>query len=442
MRVVPADSESLSTCAAYRGSNIAPSPSSHLMELQQRIARHFSRPEPRERAGMYLTGLLSGMPRKNGHNMAEFAHEKASDGMQRLLTTAKWDVEAVRDELRSCVLEWFGDPRSLLVVGQASFIKRGHHSAGVHQQFSETSGRMENCQIGLFLGYVSPAATAFIDRELYLPDAWHQDASRCARAGIPEHAFASRTDLARRMLRRAFAADVPASWVITSALADIGVPLHESLLQAHSPHVVEIRPTAALRVALGERTVHMAAEDLIRIVPARRWQGLRTRGGIWARLPLAANPDQGPQSWLLTRHNADSKLTRAYAAYGPASASLLELIRVASAGAAATRALARAKAVAGLDDYEARRYEAWYRHITLALMADAVAQALRSGASPSSAPAQPAGASIRDLSDHPSFAVYDPVLPAAGGSRGARLRDRRAGIQPVSRGAAAPCACA
>lgn len=376
MRVVPADSGT--RCprqySQHQGGGHQER-SSALPELQRRVGRHFSRPEPRERAMSYLTGLLSGVPRKNGHTLAAFAHETASDGMQRLLTTAKWDVDAVRDELRSCVLDWFGDKRSTLVVGQGAFAKRGRHSAGVQQQYCEATGRLENCQVGLFLAYVSPTGTAFIDRELYLPDEWREDPRRCARAGIPELAFASRIDLARRMLGRVSRHRIPASWIVTSELADIGVPLHEWLQRSQVPNVVEIRATAPLRVALGGRTVRMSAKDLLRTTAARRWQSVLTRHGRWSRLSLAVSPDNRTACWLLMRHDLGGNAVASFAASGPAAAPLAELVRAATASEAARDALSRAKTRVGLDHYEARRYEAWYRHVTLALMADALAEA-------------------------------------------------------------------
>lgn len=376
MRVAPADSRTHKTREySQRQDNDRRNHSCSLSELQRRVGKHFTRPEPRERAMTYLTGLLSGVPRKNGHTLAAYAQETASDGMQRLLTTAKWDVDAVRDELRSCVLEWFGDKRSLLVAGQASFIKRGRHSAGVHQQYCEESGRLENCQVGIFLSYVSPTGTAFIDRELYLPDEWRGDARRRARAGVPDLAFASRVDLARRMLGRALHSDIPASWVVTSEMADVGVPLHEWLQRAQMPNVVEIRATAPLRVTIGDRTVRMSAGDLMRTVPARQWQAMCTRRDKWRRLALAASLDNSTVCWLLLRFNPDGSLATCYAASGPAPTSLAELAWAAAAGATARQALSRAKARVGLDHYEARRYEAWYRHVTLALMADALAEA-------------------------------------------------------------------
>jgi hypothetical protein len=349
-----------------------------VLDLQDRVARHFPRREPRERVMSYLTGLLSDVPRKNSQNLAAYAQESRSDGMHRLLTTAKWDAEAVRDELRSCVAEWFGDHAALLVVGQASFVKRGRQSAGVHEQYNEVTERKENCQVGLFLEYTSTLGTAFIDRELYIPREWQSDPRRCARAGISSLAFASRQELAIRMLRRALADDIPASWVVIPGLTDIGAPVHEWLQHGHVPNVVEIPATAPLRVKTPARTSWISGQELVRTVPVRQWQLLDTGSGRWMRLPIAVGQAEGTACSLLMRYDKrGSSPVAVYAAYGPVSASLRDLVQIIHAGEAAGDALCRAKSLAGLDHYQARRYEAWYRHVTLALMADAVAEVYR-----------------------------------------------------------------
>jgi hypothetical protein len=346
-----------------------------ISEIQQRIGGHFSRSEPRRRFMAYLTGLLSEVERKNGCSLAEHAREVAPDGMQRLLTTAKWDVDAVRNELQGYIGEWFGDPLSVMVVSQAAFAKRGRHSAGVKQQYNEGSQRVENCQLGLFLGYATPRRTILADRELYLPEEWRHDSERRARAGIPEVAFASRADLAVRMLGRVIGSELPMAWVSTSELADIGPALHEWLTGRHIPHVVEIRPSAGILYKRHARLVQATARDLMLQASGRQWQQIWHRGPLWSRVLLRADASGQTAVWLLVRARRDGVPDRHYVAAGPAAASLAELARTAQAAAGIKGALARAKHRVGLDHYEARRYEAWYRHVTLALFADALLEA-------------------------------------------------------------------
>src|SRR5688500_5547253 len=185
-----------------------------LDELHGRIGARFGRPEVRARAGRYLAGLLGGAERRSGWQLAEQLGERSPDGVQRLLRTARWDAEAVRDDLRAYVVEHFGDPAAVLVLDETGFLKKGSKSVGVARQYSGTAGRIENCQIGVFLAYASPRGHAFLDRALYLPKVWAEDAERRAAAGIPpEVGFATKGELAQAMLARVFAAEVPASWV-------------------------------------------------------------------------------------------------------------------------------------------------------------------------------------------------------------------------------------
>ena len=179
--------------------------------LVDRIGRHFARAEPRRRALAYLQGLLSPVERKNGWQLAEAAGEASPYAVQHLLGRAVWDADAVRDELRAYVAEHLGDPDAVLVVDETGFLKKGTRSVGVQRQYSGTAGRIENCPIGVFLAYASAAGRAFLDRELYLPEAWTADAARRGEAGVPpDGEFRTKPQLARAMLERAFAAGVPA----------------------------------------------------------------------------------------------------------------------------------------------------------------------------------------------------------------------------------------
>lgn len=184
------------------------------------IGRRFLRSEPRARAGTYVRGLLAGLERKNGWTLAEHAGAVSPDGMQRLLRTADWDIEGVRDDVRDYVLDQLGDPASgVFVVDETGFIKKGRRSAGVQRQYTGTTGKIDNCQLGVFLAYASVQGRALIDRELYLPTSWTEDSDRCAKAGIPaeccaEGGFATKPELGLAMLNRAYQAEAltSSSW--------------------------------------------------------------------------------------------------------------------------------------------------------------------------------------------------------------------------------------
>jgi len=170
-----------------------------------RIAPRFGRAEPRRRALAYLQGLLAPLERKNGWHLAEAAGDHTPDGMQEFLARVHWDADALRDDLRAYVVEHLGDDDAVLVLDETGFLKKGTKSAGVHRQYSGTAGRIENCQIGVFLGYASRHGRALIDRALYLPQTWTKDRPRCRDAGIPDEvAFATKPQIARAMLERAF----------------------------------------------------------------------------------------------------------------------------------------------------------------------------------------------------------------------------------------------
>ena len=190
-----------------------------LETLWEKVAPRFGRVEVRHRAGGFLRGLLSAAERKNGWQLAEQAGDTTPDGMQRLLNHARWDPDEVRDDLRDYVVEHLGDPGGVLVVDETGFLKKGTKSAGVQRQYSGTAGRIENCQIGVFLAYASSHGHALVDRELYLPESWTADRLRCREAGIPDQVgFHTKPQLARRMLERALDAKVPVAWVTADAV--------------------------------------------------------------------------------------------------------------------------------------------------------------------------------------------------------------------------------
>jgi SRSO17 transposase len=166
--------------------------------LCERIGPRFARPEVRRRAAGFLGGLLGGVDRKNGWQLAEHAREMTPDGMQRLLTTARWDPDALRDDVRGYVMERLGDPAGVLVVDETGFLKKGAKSAGVQRQYSGTAGRIENCQVGVFLAYASDKGRALVDRALYLAKEWASEVDRRAEAHVPAQvAFQTKPQLAR-----------------------------------------------------------------------------------------------------------------------------------------------------------------------------------------------------------------------------------------------------
>ena len=182
--------------------------------LIDRIAPRFTRYEPARRAGTLVLGMLSGLDRKNCWTIAEHRGDATPDGLQHLLSRAKWEADEVRDDLRSYVVEAFGDPAGILVVDETGDLKKGTATVGVQRQYTGTAGRIENAQVAVYLTYAAPAGHALIDRALYVPKVWAEDQDRREEAGIPaEVEFATKPALAQRMILAALDAGVPASWV-------------------------------------------------------------------------------------------------------------------------------------------------------------------------------------------------------------------------------------
>ena len=349
--------------------------------LHARIAGRFARAEPRRRALAYLRGLLGNVGRKNGWQLAEHAGERTPDGIQRLLSTADWDPDLVRDDLRAYVVEHLSEEGAVLVVDETGFLKKGTTSVGVQRQYSGTAGKVDNCQLGVFLAYASPKGRAMIDRELYLPERWTEDPERCKAARVPAHVqFRTKPELAQLMLERALDARVPASWVTADEVYGGSPALREWLEERHLPYVLAVKCTELL-AALGPHSpgaARTSAEQLAAGVPAEQWIACSAGHGAkgrrlyeWTRVELAAPATAGMARWLLVRRSRRDGELAFYACCGPAATPLVGLVRVAGTRWAVEEGFEQAKGKVGLDHYEVRRWPGWYRHITLALLAHA-----------------------------------------------------------------------
>ena len=356
--------------------------------LVELIAGRFGRVEPRRRVGAYLRGLLAGLERKNGWTLAEHAGAVSPDGMQRLLRTAGWDVDGVRDDLRGYVLDELGDPAGVFIVDETGFIKKGVRSAGVQRQYTGTTGKVDNCQLGVFLAYASPRGRALIDRELYLPASWTDDRNRCAAAGVPgEVGFATKPELGLAMLERAHAAGVLSGWVSADEAYGQNPRFRRWLADRAVPFVLATRSDDLLTCPDGRRH---EAKTLAGLAAPSSWEQRSAGDGAhgerlydWTVFTLdAAGLPDGWEHWLLVRRQIgpppgkDPELAF-YRCAGPAATPVPELIRVAGARWAIEECFQTAKNEAGLDQYQVRDYRAWYAHITLAMLAAAYLAATR-----------------------------------------------------------------
>jgi SRSO17 transposase len=375
--------------------------SAELAQIQVRIGPHFRRAEARNRVRRFLEGLLAPVERKNGWQMAEELGERGPRGVQRLLGEADWDTGAVRDDLRAYVIEHLGADDGILVVDETGFVKKGKKSAGVARQYSGTAGRRENCQIGVFLLYASPKGHAFVDRALYLPEEWTEDRVRCREAGIADDVgFATKGQLAQQMLTRAFAAGVPADWVVGDTVYGYD-ELRLFLEEQQKNYVVAVPETHLVWVAGRPQPVGFVAA----LLPAAAWVVLSAGEGSqgprrydWAWLQLPAPPEAAAERtrWVLIRRSLSDPSKRAYyRVAGPATLQLADLVRVAGSRWNIEVGFEEAKGEVGLDHYEVRGFRAWYRHITLALVAHAILVALRAQAN---APEKKAPSTMRACS--------------------------------------------
>ena len=323
----------------------------------------------------YVSGLVAGLERKNGWTLAEHAGEAAPDGMQRLLRRADWDVDGVRDDVRDYVVERLGDRQGVLVVDDTGFLKKGTRSAGVQRQYSGTAGRIENCQIGVFLAYATPAGHALIDRELYLPESWTSDRVRCRAAGVPDDVeFATKPVLAQAMLGRAIEAGVPFSWVTADEAYGQVKYLRVWLEERDCSYVLATRCNDDVLTTNGRAG---RADKLIAALPAKAWRRLSVGAGAhgprdydWARAPIRIAWAPGRGHWLLARRSiSDPTEIAYYICYGPRRSSLIDLAWIAGSRWRVEECFQQAKNEAGLDHYQVRRWRAWYAHITLSMLA-------------------------------------------------------------------------
>ena len=371
--------------------------------LCERIGPRFARPEVRRRVAGFLRGLLGDVERKNGWQLAEHARETTPDGMQRLLTTARWDPYGVRDDVRGYVVEHLGDPDGVLVVDETGFVKKGGKSAGVKRQYSGTAGRVENCQVGVFLAYASPRGRALLDRELYLPQEWAADPDRRAEAHVPGTVgFLTKPQLAQQMLDRAVTAGVPAGWVTGDEVYGSDGRLRAWLEERGLSYVLAVKATQPLWAAGEHGPAEIPARELVARLPARAWRRLSAGDGAkgprvydWARVVLLRPGWPGRGFWLLLRRRLSDGELAYYACFGPARTGLAELVRIAGARWAVEECFQTAKDQVGLDQYEVRRYDAWYRHVSLAMVAQAFLAAVRASALGPVAPAGRTGQAAR-----------------------------------------------
>jgi SRSO17 transposase len=356
----------------------------YLTDIERRLAPYFERAEPRQRAMAYVWGLLSPAERKNSWQLAEVSGDTTPYAFQHLLRRALWDPDAVRDELRHYIMQHLGDPEAVLVLDDTDFLKKGRHSAGVARQYRGTAGKVDNCQIDVFLGYASALGHVLLDRELYLPEEWTDDPERCRQAGIPAvRRFATKPQLAQQMLARAFTAGISATWVTADSVYGNDRRLRMWLEGQPQAYVLAVSGQAYVWLGWRQRQV----KTILAALPADGWTRLSAGDGTkgprcydWRWLPLAEPLEPDWRRWLLVRRRvSDPTDLSAYVVFAPHEITLEAVVRVAGTRWTIESGFEAAKGEVGLDDYEVRSWTGWYRQITLAMWALALLTVLRAG---------------------------------------------------------------
>lgn len=360
-----------------------------LEALAQRLRAFVARPATQDRMGRFLHVTLAGTGRRNGWQLAEAAAEATPYGMQRLIASAAWDVDAMRDDLRGYVQDALGATGGVLIVDETGFLKKGTKSAGVQRQYSGTAGRIENCQLGVFLAYATARGHAFVDRELYLPESWIADRARCREAGIPAAVpFRTKPALAQLMLARALDGGLRPAWVGGDEVYGNHRALRRWLEGRGQAFVLAIKCTERLWVlhegAPRQRAVAAVADGLPRTAWTRHSAGAGSKGPRWYQWALVPQARVGAPGHhaLLVRQHPRTKERAYYVVFAPRRPSLATLVRVAGQRWAIEQGFETSKQEVGLDQYEVRKYDAWYRFMTLTLYAHAFLAACRARQTP------------------------------------------------------------
>jgi SRSO17 transposase len=371
-----------------------------------RFARFFRRTEGRAFGRKYLVGLALPIERKNVENIAEQVGAPPRK-LQEFLSDSPWDDEGCIGELQRFVGEQLGAPGGVLVLDDTGFAKKGIHSAGVGRQYSGTLGRVDNCQVGVFMGYASPHGHTLVDRRLYLVEAWLADPAKrnSPRAAVPEEVgFRTKLELASEMLRAAIErGHLPVGWVTADAAYGDAADLRALVASLGRWYCMEVsgtttvwttdpawavpprsgstgRPRTKLR-SRPDAAPTDAVRDIVRALPPDAWIRHRVTEGEkgpreyeFARLRVIEKTHHvpGPEGWLMARRPVGSDPgaeIKCYLSNAPATIALAEMAAVGCLRWTIEEDFELAKGEVGLDHYEVTKFRGWYHHITLSLLA-------------------------------------------------------------------------
>lgn len=354
-------------------------------EVCERIGPLFERSETRERVKSYFQGLLSPIKRKNSWQLAEEMGELNPYGVQYLLNRARWDADKMRDRVLEYVREKLGDENGVGALDETGFIKKGDKSVGVQRQYSGAAGRIENSQIGVFLSYTSIYGHTLLDRALYLPKSWIQDRERCYEANIPEEVkFATKPELAIKLIKRALDAKIPISWFVGDSVYGSSRKLRAFLEEQGKAHALAV--TCKEKVVIEEKPQRV--DEIAAALAPNDWQCLSAGAGSkgprlynWAVVPLKDARIAGWGHYLVIRQNMETGEKAPDTAYvlvfAPVGTTLQKMVEVIGNRWTVEECFKIGKSDVGLDEYEVRSWQGWYRHITLCMVVMAFLAVLR-----------------------------------------------------------------
>jgi SRSO17 transposase len=365
---------------------------SSLRDVKGRIRPLFTQERVAASAGLFLDGLLGNERRKTGWMRAEAAGDPGPWRQQAILGRGRWDADDLRDIVRDYALETLADDDAVLVIDETGFLKQGKASCGVGRQYTGSAGKITNCQIGVFAAYVSRHGHAFIDRTLYLPKAWTDDAARMAAAHVPDKTgFATKPALARVMIERAIAAGTPFAWVAADSVYGVG-ELEMALRRAGKGYVLGVSSAHNVKSWGKAKPIAGTAESVAQGLPPEAWRRLSAGEGTkgprlydWAYVELAdldASAYNASLSGLWTRGLlirrtiADGDLAF-FSTWCPAGTDVATLVKVEGHRWAIEDSFEAAKNELGLDHNETRSWHGWHRHVSLVMLAFAMMAAIR-----------------------------------------------------------------
>ena len=322
----------------------------------------------------YLQGLLGNAERKNGWQMSEYLGESTPYAMQQFLYRGRFSADELRDRQREYVVENIGEADGKLVIDETGFLKQGKHSCGVKRQYSGTAGRIENCQIGVFLNYAGTKGHSPIDRRLYMPQEWIDDPVRRRKAGVPgDLTFQTKPQTALDMLKEATSAGVPYTWVTGDCVYGDCTDIRLWLESIRKCYVMNISGKAYVWRGYQQQSI----SSMLKNLPADGWFeascGDGSKGArVYDWLALEINPGTTPgfeRSVLIRRSKTSPDELRVYICFAPVGMPKQKLIEVAGYRWTAETCFKESKGEVGLDQYEVRSYDGWYKHITFACIA-------------------------------------------------------------------------